>query len=226
MPQEIINREVIATAFVDLVMRYLEWRNVKELSIQEYEVLAELLREAGFTLRRVRPGKLRGDYRAQDGDTTGETYPINDHCNFKVVGKDGHDDSDATAWLDAAIERVGRGAGACRETHSEIIEAIMKVVEDNIPLVPITLNIGGDTLCEMPSLGGFGGNPHKRDYHKFDSITGVHKYCGGVIERRGATKIRDALVCRGCCMRILFPKRIETLGELRREIQSFGPPDQ
>lgn len=206
----------IEERFVDIALKY-DWEKVKELSDEEVQVLLETVSAAGFEPKSVVPGKLKGDYLEQNGSRTGDTYPINELCPYKVVSQEDGDDYFATGWLDEALCRVVHARN--REDSQQLIEAIRSGIERSIPLQPVQLTSEGDLLREYPpSVHGEYFVDHTRDTNKLNSCVGVHMYCGGWMDRNRATKTRDAIVCRSCHLRVLFPKEVKTYGELRRAL--------
>ena len=99
----------IAVSFVDLALKH-DWSKVKELTDDEVQILFTTVSAAGFEPTRVVSGKLVGHYRGQDGSSTGETYPINGYCPYKVIDRDGDDLYHATGWLDRAIQSARKTA--------------------------------------------------------------------------------------------------------------------
>lgn len=95
-----------------------------------------------------------------------------------------------------------------------------KETEQNVSFTPIQLTREGDMLCEyMRSALTSGRIPHTTDDHNLSySYVGIHKYCGGWIDRRNTTNTYDALVCRLCYLRVIFPKKVTTYGELRQAL--------
>lgn len=211
----------IASRFVDIALKYKQWSEVKELPDGEMQVLFEIVTAAGFEPKRIVLGKLRGNYLDQDGSRTGETYPINSLCPFKVVNQEGGDQYFVTGWLDCALRRVVFGGS--RRNREQLIKAIQLEIERSIPLKPIQLTPEGDLLHEYPpSPHAFFGLEHfvdhTRDNHELSCCVGVHEYCNSWMDRVRATKTHDAIVCRGCHLRVLFPREIETYGELRQTL--------
>lgn len=207
--------EDIASRFVDLANKYDKWTGIEQLSLDEINVFFEVVSAAGFEAQEVILGKLVGYYLDQDGSKTGETYPINSFCPFKVVSEGGNN-YPATGWLNQALRCTKRG-----ESREKIIETICSEIERSIPLQPVQLTSERDFLIESsPSLDSNYFVDHTRDNHELGCCVGVHKYCRGFIDRNRATEMHDALVCRRCHLRILFPKETETYGELRQALSS------
>ena len=203
----------ITTAFVDLALKH-DWGKVQELPDAEVQILFATVSAAGFEPTKVVPGKVVGHYLEQDGGRSGETYPINGYCPYKVISRDGDDHYHATGWLDRAIRFAKNGSG-----REERIEAIQREIERSVPLKPIQLNGEGDVLREYPPSGeGFVN--HTRDSCELSSCVGIHDFCNCWMDRTHATKTHDAIVCRGCHLRVLFPKEIKTYGQLRAYTES------
>lgn len=202
-----------AASFVDLVLKH-DWSKIKELSTDEVQILFATVSAAGFEPTKVIFGKLVGHYRDQDGSSTGEIYSINDICPYKVISRDGYDHYPATGWLNHAFSFAKRGTD-----RQECIKAIQDEIERSVPLKPIQLTAEGDLLREYPPSGGYFVD-HTRDNRKLHSCIGVHDFCNGFMDRTRATMTHDAIVCRSCHLRVLFPKEIETYGELREVFAS------
>ncbi len=203
----------IATSFVDLALKN-DWSKVKELSAGEVQILFATVFAAGFEPTKVVLGKLVGHYRDQDGSSTGETYPINSSCPYKVISRDGDDHYYATGWLEYAWYFVKRGTD-----RQEQIKAIQHEIERSVPLKPIQLTAEGDLLREYPLSDGYFVD-HTRDDRELSDCVGVHDFCNGWMDRTRATETHDAIVCDSCPLRVLFPKEIKTYGELRQVLAS------
>lgn len=216
---------LIAEQFVDLVLKNNDWGQIKQLSNDEIQTFFEIVSAAGFEPKSVVPGKLKGHYLEQDGSRTSETYPINSLCPFKVISQEGDDHGFATGWLDCALHHVVSGATQKGENRQQLIEKICSEIKRSISLQPIQLTLEGDLLREYPpSLHGGYFVDHTRDTNNLGSCVGVHMYCGGWMDRNRATKTCDAITCRHCHLRVLFPKEVKTYGELRQALASTSTP--
>lgn len=216
----------IAIPFINLTRDY-NWQNVKTLPAGEVQILFSIVSAAGFEPKEVVPGKLLGHYREQGGGSTGETFPINTLCPYKVVDQDGDDDLLATGWLDSALKLVIT-TPISTWAEQDTIEAVRREIERSIPLAPIQLTSEGDFLQEIPRLreyphsGGYFVD-HTRDGHELShtsSGVGVHLHCRGWMHRTRVTETHDALVCGSCHLRVRFPKEIKIYGELRQFLAS------
>jgi hypothetical protein len=217
-----MNPESIVSQFVDLALKH-KWDKINDLSVDEVQILFATVSAAGFELKEVVFGKLVGNFRDQDGSKTGATYPINGYCPFKVIDQEGKDYYFATGWLDWVLRRLVLGPIKLGESREQLITVMQAVIERSIPLQPIRLTPEGDYLCEYPPRSrSLGGSEyfidHTRDSHDLGSCVGVHKYCNGWMDRHGATSSHDAITCRSCHLRVLFPKETKTYGDLRKAL--------
>lgn len=210
----------VATRFVDLVFTQKTWDKPGAFSEDKTRILFDIVSAAGFSPGKVIPGKLYGNWRDQDGPTR-ETYPINSLCPFKVVSREEKDDYLATGWLDCALRLVVYGS---RENKSReaLVKAVAAEIERSIPLTPVPLTPGGDLLCEYPpralAFGFVYFVEHTRDTGELGYCVGVHAYCNGWMDRHRATATHDAISCRSCHLRVLFPKEVKTYGDLRKAL--------
>jgi len=216
----------IASQFVDLALKHGQGDMVNELKVDEVGVLFATVSAAGFDPKEIVPGKLIGNYLDEDGSNTGEHYLINRLCPFKVVSQENKDHYSATGWLDCALRRVVFGATRQNESRDQLIKAIAAEIKRSVPLGSIQLTPESDRLCEYPPVrSAFGLDyfvDHTRDDHNLGSCVGVHERCNGWMDRHAATKTHDAIVCRKCHLRVLFPKQAKTYGELRQALAPQG----
>lgn len=201
----------IASQFVNLALRH-DWGKIKELPADEVQILFATVSAAGFEPTKLIPGKLVGHYLDQDGSKTGETYPINILCPYKVIGRESKDHYHATGWLDCALRHARRGTDP-----QQLVEEIRHEIERSIPLEPIQLTPEGDLLREYPPSHNYFVD-HTRNDCELSCCVGVHDYCDGWVDRTRVTKTHDALICRRCRLRVLFPKEVKTYGELRQAL--------
>lgn len=217
--------EKVVSQFLDLALKY-KWNEVEKLAADEVQVLLGLVRAAGFKVEAVVFGRLRGDYLEQDGISTGATYPINSFCPFKVTNESGGNHYLATGWLDCALKLAVRRAGEevveDADWRQDRIYALVTVIKESLPLIPVQLTPEGDLLEECPPSLHFGGLEyfvkHSRDEDQITGSVGVHKYCGGWMNRNRATENHDSIICSGCHLRVLFPKEVRTYGDLREAL--------
>lgn len=206
-----MNTSEIATIFVDLARKY-DWGKIKEIPDVEVQILLATVSAAGFQPTKIVPGKLVGYYSQNGSDMSGK-YAINGYCPYRVISRDGTDHHHATGWLDKAIY-LARGSD-----RQECIEAIQYEIERSVPLKPIRLTVEGDMLREYPPSSDYFVN-HTRDNRELSSCVGVHDYCNGWMERILATQTHDAILCRACHLRVLFPKEVTSYGQLREYMES------
>ncbi len=209
----------VAAAFVDLALNHRRWDGHVALDEAEVHVLLRTVVAAGFEVSAVVPGRLRGRYRDQDGSATGETYAINGLCPYKALDEDGKDDYAASTWLDRLLWQVISPANryGC-EQRGGYRAVVAAEIARSVPLTPVQLTPEGDLLCEYPPRGS-GFVDHSRDDKALTTCVGVHKYCSGYMDRVRATARHDAILCRSCGLRVLFPRTVQTYGELRAALR-------
>lgn len=215
----VTNVAAIQTRFVDLVVDRIQ--NQRSIFNSEDErALFDVVSAAGFNPKAVMFGQLHGQCRDEDGPT-GETYPINARCPYKVTNQNAEDDFLATGWLDCAVQYALRLLEQDK-SKEEVTEAMRVEIERSVPLKPIILTDIGDELLEYPPSGTTFGVDHTGDDNKLSICVGVHAVCRGWVDRREVTKTHDAICCRVCNLRVSFPKRITTYGELRQHLAELN----
>ncbi len=73
---------------------------------------------------------------------------------------------------------------------------------------PIVLTSFGETLRGYPGSNA-------GDEGKLGSCIGVHDVCDGWVDIKEISTTHNAIVCRGCSLRIVVPASLKTYGELR-----------
>jgi hypothetical protein len=190
------------------------------------EALRSLLLMAGFEASAVVPGVIKVPEYDQGGSYTGQTFTVNPFCHYKILDSKGGDHRWATGWLNALAERAWpkklqdlrqspEGNEAERWIEAEILRSR--------PLEPICLG-EDDFLLEVPPLSHVGIRPnympdHTRDEHILprDGV-GLHKGCGGTIDRKPFTDRYHLLQCRKCSLRVKLAISVKTYGELRQAL--------
>jgi len=212
----------VATQFVDTVLLHGEdWAKVDSVSPRKMDILFQTVAAAGFNPKVILHGRLTVRGRDEDRELNGETYTINTFSPFKVVDQEsGKDDFLATSWLDCACRSVAiSGFVGQRNNRQELIDMMVREIEQSVPLQPIQLTQEGDLLGEYPpDRSGFGSpvSVHKRDTNTMSSCVGIHKYCNGWMDRKRANLTHDVLLCRSCFLRVSFPEDVKTYGDLRK----------
>jgi hypothetical protein len=178
------------------------------LSDEKRRTLCEVVCAAGWeNTADVINKELHGNYRDQDGSATGETYPINGFLPYAAVDEKGNPNHGATIWLNNMARDVSN-----KRSSEDVANWLEGKIVESRPLDPIQLNKEGDFLKEYPPSPC---GTHTRDDTNLMSCIGVHAYCNSYMDRRRATKNKDAINCRGCNLRVLFPSELQTYGELR-----------
>lgn len=215
------NVRAVAIRFVDLVLEHEQWDQVTYLHIDDLNIMLGVVVASSFEARAVRKGAMLGHFLNRNGFKTDETFTLNNYCRFKVVGQNGVDNRKATVWLNAAVYNVRKWHNEDNYSREDVIEIVVGVIEDSIPLQPIRLNNKDDYLCEYTLKSGV----HMRDTDDIDSCAGIHKYCGGWVNRLRQSSTYDQIVCRTCyrCL-ARFPMEIKSYGELRRYLKEHLIP--
>lgn len=210
---------LVATQFIELAKKYPKWTEVTSLPENETAVLLNTVRAAGFDIKAIVPGKLTGNYVDEDKRSTGQTFPINKICFFVAHDQDDKTHGRATQWLDRLMTHV-KGPRPQSEQEDELVQFVARETQNSNPLDPIVLTKYGESLLEYPSDRG-----HARDESTLGSTVGVHELCRGFVDRVKVAKEHDALVCRQCCLRVVFPNTVKTYGDLRRVMKARLEPE-
>ena len=81
---------------------------------------------------------------------------------------------------------------------------------------PIVLTEHGETLRGYPdSRGG--------DEGELYTCIGVHDVCNCWMDIRRASWTHNALLCRGCGLRVVIPMDVKTYGDLRQHLLQLQP---
>jgi hypothetical protein len=206
----------VATRFVDVFLKY-DWDNVGGGLKQNSEVqtLFDIVDIAGFCPTSIVLGRIKGHKRDQDGSAVGTSFVLNYACPYKVIGKEDAPDEEncsATVWLDDMVRRI-LSRDMMEETRDQLILVVSEAIKKVIPLEPIQITPDGDFLKEYPGRG-----KSTRDDDKLGWCIGVHRFCGGFVDRKRVTHTHDAIVCRNCYLRVLIPREVATYGDLRRAL--------
>lgn len=82
-----------------------------------------------------------------------------------------------------------------------------------VALKPIVITEYGERLREYPSRIG---DDHATDADVLNCCIGIHEVCSSWIDIRKVTAIHQALICRGCHLRVIIPAAVRTYGDLRK----------
>ena len=217
-----VSIDLQASRFVNVVLKH-RWWAIDSLPDDDAQELCNTVSVAGFKPAKIVIGEVVRNIRDDKGNLINETFPVNSYSKFKVVDEQGNDDHEATGWLDCALSRVFSGWKQQKESRDRLIEVVAREIERSVPLKPIKLTFEGDYLLEKPpAIYDTYLVDHARDEHRLHSFVGIHQDSfgcyNGLMDRKPATKIQDALVCRNCGFQFLFPKEIKTYGELRKKL--------
>jgi hypothetical protein len=208
--------------FVDLVLGHEQWSTVNWLHVDDLNIFLEAVTAAGFEARAVRKGSVLGYFRNVNGFKIDESFTLNTTCRFKVVAQNGADHHSATLWLNQTVRNVWAWREENNFSREDIIDMVVGVIEDSVPLRPIRLSNEDDYLREFTRNSG----EHLRDIHGIDPLcVGIHMHCGGLLIRLRQSELHDQIVCKGCYGNIVrFPAEIHSYGELRKYTKEILVP--
>lgn len=216
-----MDTKILAERFVYMVLSYKnrfdDFNKVKKISAKEHALLFSVLERAGFSLKKIVPGKLY----CENGETN-QLSRVNKVWPFKIISIHNREFHYATGWLDCAV-RLVLDLNYPDSTIDDITPAIVKEMRRSTPLKPIPLTTDGDFLKEKTPLLKAHYEyfvDHAKDNTKLEpGLIGVHMNCGGHIERQIASSRTDLLICEACRLpRISLPREIKTYGDLRKEM--------
>ena len=198
-----------ATQFVGFVLenRYKEWNKATELLVEEKRIFLEILSFGGFGVRNLELEIVPGCIEEYP---SGNEHFVPSHSVFIVIDQEGNECPSAVKWLSTMMYNIGRLDLSERQSREKIIEIVVEKIGWTIPFKPIQLTSEGDLLGEnLPENLSPGRQfyRHTQDSSKLESPVGIHLYCNGSMERRGATVSCDAVVCRGCFFAGFVSKR-------------------
>lgn len=85
---------------------------------------------------------------------------------------------------------------------------------------PIKLNGYGETLQEYPK-GDLRRDPAPHqdlpadEAKELSTCVGIHAVCHSWVDFKEISETHNALLCRGCSLRFVFPNTVKTFGDLR-----------
>ncbi len=210
-----MNEDLVRTAkrFVEIAQAH-DWPIITTLTESDIAGFCWVMDKAGFNLSRITIGVLRGHNDDRNG---GGSYVINDVCRCiaEVDSAELGANCFPTGWLNDLLKQV------LASDPEDRVAVVVREMERSIPLWPIQLTSEGDYLVEVrrtKQAGKYGYLvDHCRDTHRLGPVLGIHKTCGGQIERHITTEHRAALFCRMCLLRHTIPIGIATYGDLRKE---------
>jgi hypothetical protein len=193
-----------------------------QFSQEDAPIIKDAVKLAGYEVNRLEEDKLFHQHR---GEGIKHDFIVNKRCPFIVVNQEGINDPIATAWLDS-IFSVAMVLRVSKNDRVEKEMLLLKELKQMLPIQPIRLTADGDILMDQLSPIELLPDGYKfPDYVTQDedaisnTLTGIHKYCGGFMECMRVTEKHKALVCRKCHLRILIPKEIATYAELREYME-------
>lgn len=175
------------------------------------DVVLEILEEAGFghgLCIEVDEWKLEHREGDQDGSWgTGRYYQANPLSGLVVYKDDEVVFPEAIRWLESLWGLVRRG------TDAEEIEG--RIVSSR-PLEPVTLTQYGEQLRQNPAHPSSVGEKNATEETQIGQCCPVHDVCNSWMDVKHISETHNALVCRGCGLRVVYPVGVTTYGELRQ----------
>lgn len=209
-----VRHHELAEWFVVFAKTYATWEESRTFSEEDVKKVFHLVEAAGFEPSSVSVGVLT--QRTSYG-----SVPVNPLCPFRVMEEEGGDHIDATRWLNELWKKVNPRWSPSMKDLAPLIEEVRTEIVRSVPLEPILIGPDGELLVEYPpeNLGFFVN--HTKDENEVRNCVGAHKYCNSWVDRKRASKTHDALVCRGCNLRVAFPREIVQCNK-RRFVKTFG----
>ena len=187
-------------------------RSEKVADEAKERILTAVLTAAGFKVVAVATGIEKGYNRDQDGSAL-DSYTANPLSGI-VVKEKRSDSNRATHWLEAFWRETRRLTETTDLNDDAIVDKLLLEIERSVPLEPILLTEYGESLREYPPNGAFGN--HARDDHEIGITAGIHDICDCWVDKKKVSETHNMLHCRGCGLRVVFPKKIKTYGALRQ----------
>ena len=181
----------------------------------EFEALRplaqEILEALGCEIASIVLGEKKGYYRDIDGSAV-DSFVANPNSGIVVMERSSNSDW-ATCWLEQIWQKT-RGMLRTKKPIDEVASYLLQEIDRCTRLVPIQLTEHGERLRECPPADVLG--DHTRDDHNLKHAPGIHDYCSSWFDVVQVSKTHNALHCKGCGLRVVFPSTITTYGELRR----------
>jgi hypothetical protein len=207
----------LAERFVDLILKYgNDLESLTEFPPEEMQLFFDVVSVAGFDVKEPVHGVLEGNWCDEEGNETGKKFIVNQLIPIKFFKTDGKKyNYIATGWLDEVARHVLRMKGSII-TKEGFVDFVDEEIKKNIPLKPILVTSEGDCLIERVHRNDSEYTTfHAKEDSDIRSFAIYHQFCGGYIERHKISETHECFSCRGCNLRVTFPKEIITVAELR-----------
>lgn len=223
-----------AAAFVDLLKRQNadQWKALPTLVEEDKPVIAQLLTVTGFEVGEIRHGWLKGHYRDQGGESTGEKYGLNSHWPVHLTHPSQGNYEHATHWLDRAVGETLKLLGTNDE--KVVIGYLVEAITMKRPLEHILFEYPEPRVGEYMFHWITPDSAPARDHDKLPKCNpcyprevGRHGFCQMPLVRIQVSETHYALTCKGdggCNFRTLIPLAVSTYGDLRRYMHDGTVP--
>ena len=200
-------------------------------SASDLKIIKMALNKMGFGVERFIPA-IPGTTNIRDESLPEHTMyrqgKFKKYFPYLVINDQGDEDRFVEKWLVQTFKRtVWFVNNPARVSKAEALQRLMRLIHTSTPFEQILLTDEGDILIEAQP------DTWKADSHDYhvprlndasqinpDSV-GVHKFCGGSVKRVGATADVDTLYCKKCGLRRKISKKVQTYGELRRQLDDI-----
>ena len=178
-------------------------------SPKRLKLTRQLVEAAGYEIVVFEPGNVHG--RNITGPDESESYVANPITKLRVCSHD--DNTEPSIWLEQLTSRL---SGVIRHQGREAAaEKLTESLSKPGPFKPVVISKFGETICETFSQN----LTHSGDDHSLSLVT--HMVCQCYVDLKSVSPSHNALVCRGCHMRVVIPKSLATVGDLRHYFQHF-----
>ncbi len=203
-------QKMVARRFVRMITAYQIASDPQELSFKQVEALLYILAKAGFSAIDMKPGHVE-----HDGKALNLLFP------YKPISRyEGHDPWIAAGWLNDVVKILKLVQPEL--SFNKKVTFVIKEMKRSMPLNPIFITKDGDMLFEIPPDRFFSSYlvDHVNDSMKIGHPAGIHgKTCGGKLYRGEISGTQSMLRCSKCEIRALFPKTLQTYGDLRNILE-------
>lgn len=181
------------------------------LASEETDIVQALLKRGGFDVVTLAKDKVMGSRLISQDES--EPYLANPTSGYRAV--DQFATTEPSSWLEMFWRRT---LGLVRSgKQQEAISFLQEQFRKCRPLVPVVVNIYGDTFKEPYRQAG-----ENRSTNGSKISTLVHAYCGGWADLKTSSPSHQALLCRKCHLRLPVPTEVTTWGELRKHFAEFN----
>ncbi len=201
-------QKMIARRFVRFIFSFEIGAEPKPLTPKQIETIVYVLVNAGYLAIDVMPGLVE-----HAGKTLNLLFP------YKSISRDeSYDPWIEAGWLNDIVKILKLVQPEL--TFNKKVTFVIKEMKRSMPLYPVFIT-KEDMLIEVPPERFFSGFlvDHVNDLMKIQNPAGIHGKCGGKLYRGEISGTQSMLRCSKCEIRALFPKSLQTYGDLRNVLE-------